>query len=132
MDTLSRPKYGETVSIRLNRRNTLEASALNILAMVDNRREFIAHAIVAYGKNDKSLLPAANVTIDSDAFADEVARMRAEFNQQIETLSETIIAMFETMQKTGVTVNIETPNRPVEKREYATNIANAFKSRYGG
>ena len=64
--------------------------------------------------------------------AQEIEQMRADFNQQISTLHDTIIAMFETMQKTGIGVNIETPERPVERREYADNISKAFLGRYGG
>lgn len=37
--------------------------------------------------------------------------------------------MFETMQKVGVAVNIDTPDKPIEKREFASNIVNAYKGR---
>ncbi|MCL4254395.1 MAG: hypothetical protein KJ043_11535 [Anaerolineae bacterium] len=127
VDTATRPKYSETVSFRLNRRNTREQQALTILEGVKNKREFITNAIVAYEGTD---IPS--VTIDTDAFAREIAHMRAEFEQRIDALSDTIVAMFETMKNTGVMMDIETPTRPMEKREVANNIMNAFKSRYAG
>ncbi len=130
VETTNRQKYGETVSFRLNRRNIREQQVLTILAGVKNKREFITNAIVEYEGTGDVAMPA--VTIDTEAFAREIAHMRAEFEQRIDALSDTIVAMFEMMKNTGVMMDIETPTRPMEKREVANNIMNAFKSRYAG
>lgn len=134
VETSTRIKQARQISIRLNRKNTVEADALRVLESLESpersTRSIIADALAQYG--GKSPRPInATVKVDSEAFAHEIEQMRADFNQQIANLHETIILMFETMQKTGVAVNIETSERPVERREYADNISKAFLDRYG-
>lgn len=134
VETSTRIKQARQISIRLNRKNTVEADALRVLESLESpersTRSIIADALAQYG--GKSPRPInATVKVDSEAFAHEIEQMRADFNQQIATLSDTIVAMFETMKKTGFSIDIETPEKSVENREFANNIANAFMNRYG-
>lgn len=135
VETSTRIKQARQISIRLNRKNAVEADALRVLESLESPecspRAIIADALAQYG--GKAPRPInATVKVDSEAFAHEVEQMRADFNQQIATLSDTIVAMFETMKKTGFSIDIETPEKPVENREFANNIASAFMNRYGG
>lgn len=134
VETSARIKQARQISVRLNRQNAVEAEALRVLESLQSKeyspRAIIADALAQYG--GKAPRPVnTTVKVDSEAFAQEIEQMRADFNQQISTLHDTIIAMFETMQKTGIGVNIDTPERPVERREYADNISKAFLGRYG-
>lgn len=133
--TSARLSQGRLISFRLHPKNSIEAIALNILETLEAKghatRDIMSSALSRYDGMAPQPINA-QVTLDTDAFADEIERIRADFNLKIDTLSDTIVAMFETLTKTGFSIDIETPERPVENRQFASNIANAFMNRHGG
>jgi 4-aminobutyrate aminotransferase-like enzyme len=94
-----------------------------------NIRTVIARALVAYGGQNPQ--PTSSMTLEADSVLHEVLRMNHNLQEQLQTLSETVIELFGELRHTGMGIGarVVEDDDEVGDTDYALAIANAVKRR---
>ena len=130
---MAKTKNGWHISLRLTNKDTTEAIAMRVLDELrtqgSNIRTVIARALVAYGGQNQQ--PTSSMTLEADSVLHEVLRMNHNLQEQLQTLSETVIELFGELRHTdvGIGATVVEDDDEVGDTDYALAIANAVKRR---